>query len=286
MSETPHLLYVGSTDDDADTATPDTPAPATLVTSAADALSELVDRDYDAVICEQELPGDDTGLDVLAAIREQYDALPVVLRTAEPDGTVAARATQLAVTEYVPRSDVDLATRVADILSGSDASADSPADSIEHRRELQSNNAALRELAQLATEDGLTETETVERALDIGRRRLGVSLGFLNRIGDGTHEVAVMVGEHSHFGPGTTTPIADTYCDRVIETGEMYEVADATDVVGGPPIAQKTGMSCYIGNELSVNGTTYGTLCFADSEPRPKSFSDSSRRFSNCWPNG
>ncbi|WP_336329196.1 PAS domain S-box protein [Haloarcula sp. CGMCC 1.2071] len=279
MSDTPHLLYVGPTDDDADTATPDTPAPATLVTSAADALSELADRDYAAVICEQELPGDETGLDVLAAIREQYDALPVVLCTAEPDGEVAARATQLAVTEYVPRSDVDLATRVGDILTGTDTNADSPADPIERKHELQTNNAALRKLAQLATEDGLTETETVERVLEIGCQRLGVSLGFLNRIADGTHEVAVMVGDHPRFEPGATTPVEETYCDRVIETGEMYEVADATDVAGGPPIAQKPGISCYIGSELSVNRTTYGTLCFADSDPRPEPFSDSEQAF-------
>ncbi|AEM57662.1 hypothetical protein HISP_10530 [Haloarcula hispanica N601] len=277
MSDTPHLLYVGLVD--ADTATPDASVAVTPVTTAADALSELADRDYAAVICEQELPGDETGLDVLAAIREQYDALPIVLCTAEPDGEVAARATQLAVTEYVPRSDVDLATRVGDILTGTDTSADSPADPIERKHELRTNNAALRKLAQLATEDGLTETETVERVLEIGCQRLGVSLGFLNRIADGTHEIAVMVGDHPRFEPGATTPIADTYCDRVIETGEMYEVADATDVAGGPPIAQKTGMSCYIGSELSVNGTTYGTLCFADSDPRPEPFSDSEQAF-------
>ena len=277
MSDMPHLLYVGLAD--ADTATPDASVAVTPVTTAVGALSELSDRAYDAVICEQELPGDETGLDVLAAIRERYDALPVVLCTAEPDGAVAARATQLAVTEYVPRSDVDLATRVGDIVTETDTSAGSPIDSIEPRRELQSNNAALRELARLATEDGLTETETVERVLEIGCQRLGVSLGFLNRVADGTHEVAVMVGEHPVLEPGTTTPVEDTYCDRVITTGEMYEVADATDVAGGPPIAQKTGMSCYIGSELSVNGTTYGTLCFADSDPRSEPFSDSEQAF-------
>jgi PAS domain S-box-containing protein len=304
MSEMPHLLYVGPADADADTATPATPTSITAVTSATDALSELADRAYDAVICEQHLPGAETGLDVLAAIREQYDALPVVLCTDEPDGEVAARATQLAVTEYVPRSDIDLATRVDAILSvtdanggdpkatgdsattapaapaGSvDASTDSPADAIEPRRELQTNNEALRELARLAAEEGLTETETVERVLEIGCQRLGVSLGFLNRITDGTHEIAIMVGDHSELQPGTTTPIADTYCERVINTGEMYDVPDAAGLADGPAIAQETGISCYIGSELSVNGTTYGTLCFADDDPRSDPFSDAEQAF-------
>jgi len=307
MSDMPHLLYVGPADEDADTAPPDASVSVTTVTTATGALSELADHDYEAVVCEQHLPGAETGLDVLAAIREEDDALPVVLTTTEPDGVVAARATQLDATEYVPRSDVDLVDRVSAILAVADtrdkdpkslpttasensiptvppaqtnsrvASTGSTADRTE--RKLQTNNAALRELAQLATEEGLTETETIERVLEIGCQRLGVSLGFLNRIADGTHEIAVMVGEHSLFEPGTTTPIEDTYCDRVIETGDMYGIPDVTDVEGGQELAEEAGIACYIGSEISVNGTTYGTLCFADSEPRSEPFSDSERAF-------
>lgn len=308
MSDTPHLLYVGPADEDADTAPPDASVSVTTVTTVTGALSELADHAYEAVVCEQHLPGADTGLDVLAAIREEEDALPVVLTTTEPDGVVAARATQLDATEYVPRSDVDLGDRVSAILAAADtrdedsqsqptaesgdstttvppaqtdsvdAIAGGTADSQERERELQTNNA-LRELTQLATEEGLTETETIERVLEIGCQRLGVSLGFLNRIADGTHEIAVMVGEHSLFEPGTTTPVEDTYCNRVIETDDMYDVPDATDVESGPTLAQEAGVSCYIGSEISVNGRTYGTLCFADSDPRSEPFSDSERAF-------
>ncbi|WP_336337191.1 PAS domain S-box protein [Haloarcula brevis] len=112
MSDTPNLLYVGPADEDADTATPDASATVTTVTGA---LSELADRPYDIVVCEQTLPGDESGLDVLAAIRADYPGLPVVLTTAEPDGAVAAQATRHDVTEYVPRSEVSLSDRVRDI---------------------------------------------------------------------------------------------------------------------------------------------------------------------------
>ena len=306
MSDTPQLLYVGAAEA-ADTAALDTAVTVTTVTTATGALSELADRAYDAVVCEQHPPGAETGLDVLAAIRDEDDALPVVLTTTEPDGVVAARATQLGATEYVPRSDVDLVDRVSAILAAADT-RDEDAESLptatsensmltvppartdsrvagtgdtadRTERKLQTNNAALRELAQLATEEGLTETETIERVLEIGCQRLGVSLGFLNQIADGKHEIAVMVGEHPLFELGTTTPVKDTYCDRVIETGDMYELPDATDVEGGPELAQEAGISCYIGSEITVNGTTYGTLCFADSDPRSEPFSDSERAF-------
>jgi PAS domain S-box-containing protein len=133
MSDMPNLLYVCPAGEDADTAIPDAPVSVTAVATVTDALSELAEHGYDAVVCEQHLSGSETGLDVLAAIREQYDALPVVLCTAEPDGTVAARATRLDVTEYVPRSEVSLTDRVYDIVTqgreptGRDDESDPPA---------------------------------------------------------------------------------------------------------------------------------------------------------------
>ncbi|KAA9398203.1 PAS domain S-box protein [Haloarcula sp. CBA1130] len=128
MSDTPHLLYVGPADDDADTAISDALGSVTTVTTAAGALSELADRAYDAVICEHDLPGAETGLDVLASIREQYDTLPVVLCTTEPDGVVAAHATRLNVTEYVPRSEGALTDRVYDIVTQRRVDPNSAAD--------------------------------------------------------------------------------------------------------------------------------------------------------------
>ena len=70
-------------------------------------------------------------LDALAGVREfEYDQ-PVLLTSAEPDGELAAAATRLGVTEYVPRSTTDesLSDRVrANLPRGAAESPRAPAD--------------------------------------------------------------------------------------------------------------------------------------------------------------
>ena len=535
MSDTPNLLYVGPADEDADTATPDTTV---SVTTATDALSELADRTYDAVVCEQSLPGAESGLDVLGAIRAEYPTLPVVLTTAEPDGVVAARATRLGVTEYVPRSEVSLPDRVYDIATQGrdpagrdgetaapagdrearlpptladsfDAIAGSISDAVvtidaesevvyandeaaeltgydrgalvgddfaklipEHLRSahregldryrrtgernvdwdylelplvtaagdqltvavsfgdferngqwfctgvlrdisdrkereraleetnrrldlaldgtdtgvyewnlgtdevvwdeatadlfgttaaafegtvsafyeyvhpddrqsleaafervpereervdaefravvdgttrwlrtsgvveerdaqpprlvaivtditerkereqtLRANNDSLQQLTQLATGNGLDEQETVQRAIEIGLERLGMSFGYLSRIDDGVHEIRTVVG-HAALEPGIRTPLENTYCQRVIETGDLYAITDAAAEGGhAADVYQQSGVACYAGGLITVGGEPYGTLCFADERPRAESFSENEEAF-------
>ncbi|MFY4812430.1 PAS domain S-box protein [Haloarcula sp. AONF1] len=540
MSDMPNLLYVGSADEDADTAMPDAPATVTSVTTVAAALSELAEHAYDAVICEQHLPGTETGLEVVAAVREQYDTLPVVLCTAEPDGMVAARATQLDITEYVPRSEVSLTDRIYHIVTqdreptGRDtgngpapATSDQPtrlppelADSFdaiagsisdavvtidadsevvyandeaaeltgygrgelvgddfakvipehlrsshfegvdrylrtgdpnvdwdylelplvtadgnqltvavsfgdferngqwfctgvlrdisdrkereraleetnrrldlaldgtntgvyewnldtdemvwdeataelfgttpatfegtasafyeyvhpddrqsleaavervsesgervdaefrtdvngetrwlrtsgvieerdaqaprlvaiatditerkERERTLRANNDSLQELTQLATGNGLSEAETVDRVIEIGLDRLDMTFGYLSRIEDGVHEIQTVTG-NSPLESGTQTPLEDTYCQRVLESGDLYAITDATAEGGhAADVYRKSGVACYVGGLITVDGEPYGTLCFGDEQARSESFSDSEEAF-------
>nr|WP_228841801.1 PAS domain S-box protein [Haloarcula sp. CBA1127] len=534
------MLYVGPADEDADTAISDAPVSVTAVATVTEALSELAEHAYDAVICEQHLPGTETGLEVVAAVREQYDTLPVVLCTAEPDGMVAARATRLDVTEYVPRSDVSLMDRVSDIVTqgsepagrgnGSnqwatsddrptrlppeladsfDAIAGSISDAVvtinadsevvyandeaaeltgydreelvgddfakvipehlrsshfegvdryrrtgdrnvdwdylelplvtvdgnqltvavsfgdferngqwfctgvlrdisdrkereraleetnrrldlaldgtntgvyewnldtdemvwdeataelfgttpaafegtasafyeyvhpddrqsleaavervsesgkrvdaefrtdvdgetrwlrtrgvieerdaqaprlvaiatditarkERERTLRANNDSLQELTQLATGNGLSEAETVGRVIEIGLDRLDMSFGYLSRIEDGVHEIQTVTG-NSPLESGTQTPLEDTYCQRVLESGDLYAIADATtEDEHAADVYQQSGVACYAGGLITVDGEPYGTLCFGDEQARVESFSESEEAF-------
>jgi len=539
MSDTPSLLSVGRAAGDADTALRDGSFTVTQVDTAADTLAELADRTYDGVVCEQDLPGEETGLDVLAAIREEADTLPVVLTTADPDGVVAARATQLNATEYVPRSDMDLADRVVDVIArqrpdraatssdelattSGDSSGDLPAEladsfdaiagsisdavvtidaeseivyanagladltgygrddlvgddftrlipehlrsahreglnryvrtgeqnvdweylelplvtadgeeltvavsfgdferdgrwyctgvlrDISDRKEreraleetnqrldlvldgtntgvyewnlgtdavtldestaellgttttafdgdiealealvhpddvaslhaafeqvrgpadqfetavrtvvdgetrwiltrgvvqerdaqaprivaiatditdrkkreqaLETNNDALRALTELATEGGLSESETVERALEIGLERLGLSFGYLSCVSDDVHEIVTTAGEHPELEPGLQTDLEDTYCRRVLETGELLTIADA-DNEGWAALHEQSGIACYVGGRITVGGEPYGTLCFGAETPRATPYSENETAF-------
>ncbi|QLH84697.1 PAS domain S-box protein [Halosimplex pelagicum] len=94
------------------------------------ALSTLGTGDVACVVVERgDGAGADDGvdpLDALAGVREFGYDQPVLVTTAEPDGELAAGATRLGVTEYVPRStgETSLADRVrANLPDGRDAAA-------------------------------------------------------------------------------------------------------------------------------------------------------------------
>lgn len=63
-------------------------------------LGAVTSGDVDCVCVAQALDGGTTGLEVVAAVREQAPAVATVLYTAEPDGVVAADASRVGVTEY------------------------------------------------------------------------------------------------------------------------------------------------------------------------------------------
>lgn len=267
MTDTLRLLYVGPDGGDADHGPDPDSVSITSVATVADALSELATGTYEGVVCDHR--DAEIGLDALTSIRERRPGIPVVLCTPEPDGVVAARATRLDVTEYVPRSEADPFDRLADIV------ARRATDHGDTEWTLRASNEVLQELTQLSTEDGLSERETVDRVLEIGLRRLGLSFGYLSRIEDGTHEVVTAVGDHPDVEAGLETPLEATYCQAVMETGESHAIANAAAEGWAETDAyRRSGVACYVGSPISVDGEPYGTLCFAEAEPRRTPFSD------------
>ena len=94
-------------------------------TSTRTALSVLGTTDVACVVVDgaDGADGDTDPLDALAGVREFGYDQPVLVTTTEPDGELAAAATRLGVTEYVPRAATDesLADRVRAHLPDLDA---------------------------------------------------------------------------------------------------------------------------------------------------------------------
>ena len=261
--------------------------PVRTVTSGAEALEALADEPVGLVVARDELADGERGLDVLAAVRDRQRQVPLVLTSDEPDGTLAARATQVGVTEYVPTSEISLAERLAAVtplanggVPAAGPDRDFPPTGIasdvtprkRRERELAANNRSLQRLTELAAEER-SEDEVIERVLELGAERLGLSLGYLSRIDDGEYEVVTVVGDHDVVRPGLTTDLANTYCRHVVEGESLLGIPDATrSRWRSDAAAQNSGITCYIGSEVRVNGDLYGTLCFADPEPRAASF--------------
>lgn len=130
---------------------------------------------------------------------------------------------------------------------------------------------------------GTAETdhdERINRALEIGCERLGIADGFVTHTRDGDYEVLGSTVADGPYSPGSVTDLETTWCRHVVGEEEPLSFADAdrTDY-RDDPVREGGGHVCYIGFPLVVDGETYGTLCFADREPRGAEFTEADRQF-------
>ena len=147
------------------------------------------------------------------------------------------------------------------------------------QQELVSARRSLQQLYAVTTDTSLSFEERVERTLAIGCERLGVDLGFVTDISDDTQTVVHAVGEHPLLQPGEACPLSESYCRRTLETEGLLAVVHAADDWEDDPGYETFGLECYIGGKVTVDGELYGTLCFADDEPREEPFSESQAVF-------
>jgi PAS domain S-box-containing protein len=156
---------------------------------------------------------------------------------------------------------------------------------VTERKRLQAENEAaqrsLRRLYTVTTDAALSLGERIERTLAVGCRRLGVDLGFVTRIEDGTQNIVHAVGDHPQLQVGAACPLSESYCRRTLDEEGLLAVVHAATEEGwtDDPGYERFGLECYIGGKLVVDGDLYGTLCFADVKPRGEPFTGSQAAF-------
>jgi PAS domain S-box-containing protein len=263
-------VHVAGTDSGVDGTSID----AERVETAREVLRRLDAGGVDCIVCEYDLDGSDvaTGLDVLRAVRERDESVPFLLYTERTDGDVAIEATRIGVTEYVSlerlqRDDATLAHRIHEIVSGHTTPT------------IPYDRNAIAELSRVAASENVAFDEKVGELLDLGRDLLGLGIGFVSRIDDETHTITHLRGndELSEQGP---VDLATTYCQYTVRSESLFGVQNAeAEGWSGDPIYEQSGLSCYLGGRITVGGELYGTLCFADEDPRALAFSDDERNF-------
>ncbi len=116
--------------------------------------------------------------------------------------------------------------------------------------------------------------------LDVGRTYLGVEIGFLTEISDGTQRIVETSGDHELLESGASCPLSEAYCRKTVEQEDALTVQHAAvDGWEGDTAYELFGLESYIGAKVVVDGEVYGTFCFADSKPRNQPFSDTEETF-------
>lgn len=134
-------------------------------------------------------------------------------------------------------------------------------------------------LLQLTATD-LTTEERIRQAIDVGREFLGVDNGVLSYTGDGRYEVVQTNIESGPYAGGGVVDLEGTWCRHVVTDRETLGFADARETEYRDDVAlETTGLHCYVGAAVDIDGETYGTLCFSDSDPRPDPITEAERDF-------
>lgn len=106
----------------------------------------------------------------------------------------------------------------------------------------------------------------------------GLEHGFLSRIDpeQGTQRFAVTFGPHGRIARGKTVPIDQSYCRRTIEEPDGTFVLDdaLAEGWGDDPAYATFELGSYLGTTVAVEDELYGTLCFANTEPRDEPITD------------
>ena len=119
--------------------------------------------------------------------------------------------------------------------------------------------------------------EKLRRLLSHAARALGVQNGSLTRInpGTGVHVVAVAHGPDAESEEGTRRALAETFCRRAVVSPTPVSIHDAPgDGWADDPAYTTTGDATYLGTKVVVDDQLYGTLCFAESAPRSRPFTE------------
>ena len=134
-------------------------------------------------------------------------------------------------------------------------------------------------LLQLTATD-LTTEERIRRAIDVGREYLDVDNGVLSYTGEGDYEVIETNIQSGPYAQGGVVDLEGTWCRHVVTDRRTLGFADARETEYRDDDAlEQTGLRCYVGAAVEIDGETYGTLCFSDDEPRSDPITDEERDF-------
>jgi hypothetical protein len=123
--------------------------------------------------------------------------------------------------------------------------------------------------------EAVARSPSTERAVGAVRNLLEMDSAFTTQIVGGRYVLEVVRGDGASFGlaEGTSMPLGQTYCSEIMAgrlpaaIGDVRAHARAAEM----PISAAANVGAFISVPLKLaSGSTYGTLCAVDHDPRPE----------------
>lgn len=122
----------------------------------------------------------------------------------------------------------------------------------------------------------------IERLFADETAEFGLKSGFLSRIDleAETQQLEVVHAPHGELVAGNTVPLSATYCRKTIADPEETVVVDDAPAEGweDDPAYETFELGTYVGTTVAVRDRLYGTLCFANPDPRGEPITTEERR--------
>jgi PAS domain S-box-containing protein len=150
---------------------------------------------------------------------------------------------------------------------------------MQSRRRLSLQKRRLRLLYDIIAQQDRPTGEQLQRVLDLGTDLLGVDVGIISWIHDGTFTIEASTAG-GIYEPGRSYPLEHTYAALTLRKGGVLDVSFAgRSEIAAEPCYQRFGLEQYLGAPIYVDGDVYGTLTFASESPRSASFTEEDREF-------
>ena len=146
--------------------------------------------------------------------------------------------------------------------------------------QLRENVDSLRQLYQLSADTTLSFADRIDRVLAVTCDRLDLRYGFLSTVDDDQRQIVAAHGDHDQLQPGEVTPLSESYCRETVQQESLFALENApAEGWADDPAYQRLELDCYLGGAIRIDGRLYGTLWFADDNPRSQSFTDTELAF-------
>jgi diguanylate cyclase (GGDEF)-like protein/PAS domain S-box-containing protein len=143
---------------------------------------------------------------------------------------------------------------------------------------LRESESSILSLYNVASGQNLSFDEKAAAMLELGCQRFGMEVGILARVQGGRYEVVAVRSPDNAIMRGVVLELTDTDETLGSTTTVSFERAGSSPRSAHPAFSS-WGMESYLGAPVRVAGRIFGTLNFANPDPRPTPFRPSDLEF-------